>query len=134
MSTDVPIVQMAKTKGPPTQVGAPRELISVGPEERARLKAQRIKLELRQEDLAMRVGVTPATISNLEGTRSKQIKKTVYAKIYRVLFGRRDANETIAVDKDAAFREIVEGALDLDETKQRAVAELIKNLKGTKEA
>lgn len=122
-------LQMPRTKGPAKQVHPTGELITVGPEERERLKKQRLKRDLLGRDLAARVGVTAATISNLETGRSKQVKKTVYAKIYRVLFGSPETAAAVAQDKDASYRKIVEGALELDEHQQKAVADLIDSLK-----
>lgn len=121
--------QMPRTKGPAKQVHPSGQLISVGPEERERLKARRIELEMHQDEIAARVGVAPATISNLETGRSKQVKKVVYAKIYRALYGAAPSVEATAIDKDEAYRRIVEGALELNEGEQAAVAALIEKLR-----
>lgn len=119
--------KMTRASGKGRQVHPKGGVITVGPDERLEFRVQREKLKLRQEDLALKVGVSPATISNLETGRHPQIKKDVYAKIRRVLHlaaAGRDGE-----DSDEAFRAIVAGVIDLDEGGQRVVAALIESLK-----
>ncbi len=103
------------------------ELITVDKEERTALKALRVKRELTGKELARLVGVTAATISNLETGRSKQIRKIVYAKIRRAL----KATETRAsnAEMDEFFRMLVEEAIDLDADQAATAISIIKTLK-----
>lgn len=122
----MPSESMGAPKGPQVHPDGP--LISVDQKEREALKARRIKLELRQEDLAERAGCSPATISNLESGRSSQVRKKVYARIRRSL---REPKVAISAtdESDATFRKIVDDALDLTEKDLRVVAALIDSLK-----
>lgn len=117
------LVQMGAPKGQP-QAHPDGPLISVDSDERAGLKSLRVKRGMTQEALAEKVMCAPATISNLESGRSTQVRKKVYARIKRAL--RSAASET---QSDETFRKIVDGAIDLDERDQLAVAALIDSLK-----
>lgn len=100
--------------------------ISVGTDERQKFKKARIAHGWTQPDLALKSGVNQATISNLETGRHPQVAKEAYARIYYALFKSEPATED-----DATFRAIVAGAANLDETRQKAVAQLIESLATT---
>lgn len=114
---------MTKHKAP--QVHPYGGKISVGLEERQRFKAQRESKGWDQKDLARRIGVTPATISNFENNRHPQVYKMLYAKLKRALF-QESANGD---DGNDTFSKIVDGVIDLPESQQDAVLALIEALK-----
>ena len=116
---------MARSKGRIAQTDS--EKITVGPEERVRIKKAREGRGWKQKELGDRVGVSQGTISNLESGKHPQIYKSVYAAIRRVL---HLSDEMAASDE--VYRQIVEGALELGESEQRAVAALIDQLKKPK--
>ncbi len=119
---------MTQPKKPKGGADAPHPkgaLVTISDIERARCRDRRVFLGLRQEDLATRVGVTTATISNFESGRSRQIRKTVYAKIKRTL---RVSDDTSAPNDDE-FARVVEDLIDLDARGMRAVVALIDSLK-----
>jgi transcriptional regulator with XRE-family HTH domain len=101
--------------------------ITVGPEERAQIKALREAKGWIQKDLATRVGVTPATISNLETGRHPQVYLAVYQKIIAALRG--DGAAQKAMD---AYHRIVEGSAELTESEQLTVAAWIDTLRKAK--
>ena len=103
-------------------------MISVTPEQREAIRNRREKLEWRQEDLAARVPCAPATISNLESGRSKQVKRVVYASVIRALKigeGSATSNE----GNDESFRRIVDGASELDADGLQVVEQMIEALR-----
>lgn len=72
--------------------------------------------------------VTAATVSNIEGGRSRQVRRVVYAKWRRALrLGPATPEVPVAVDED--FTAIVEGVLDLDEKSLNVVRTLVETLK-----
>lgn len=91
------------------------------------MKELREKKGLDQRELATRVGVTPATISNIETGRSKQVRKSVYAAVLRVL-SRKDSAPA-ASGSDEVLKQLVEGMLELDDEKQRMVLGIVNSLK-----
>jgi transcriptional regulator with XRE-family HTH domain len=103
-------------------------LVSVSEEERKQLRARRLKLELRQEDVAERAGCSTGTISNLESGRSTQVRRKVYARIRRVLRGKAVTPVMDEAD-EAMFRELVDGMIDLEGRDLRTVAALVNSLK-----
>jgi transcriptional regulator with XRE-family HTH domain len=74
---------MAKTRGRIPQPKGGK--ITVGPEERVRLKDLRETKGLKQGELAAKIGVTQGTISNLESGRHPQMARDKYAALIRVL-------------------------------------------------
>lgn len=98
--------------------------ISVAPDERKRLKDAREAKGWNQRDLADRIGVAPATISNLETGRHPQVNITVYADLHRALFGSAPAEARL----DDVIKRIVDGATKLSAAEAKAVAELIETL------
>lgn len=68
-------------------------------DERAEVRRLRTAAKLRQGDLAAKIGVSAATISNLETGRSKQPLRETYQAAMRALKGRDaeipDTNERI---------------------------------------
>jgi transcriptional regulator with XRE-family HTH domain len=112
------------TRGKGRQVHPQGGVVTITDDERARLKAKRLEIGWRQEDLSTRAGVSPATVSNLESGRSDQIKRVVYSKIIRAL----KLGDLPAPSTDESFKRIVEGAVDLDEQASRLVAEMIDTL------
>lgn len=87
-------------------------MISISPDERKRLRVAREELGLRQDVLAKRIGVSPATISNVESGRSRQVRRPVYAAIVRAL-KLESATEKDDKANEAAFRNLVEVVSDL---------------------
>lgn len=105
---------MAKISG---RIGQPRGgKITVGPDERARLKQLRTSKGIDQGELAAKIGVSQATISNLESGRHPQMTKDKYAALVRVLGAQADA-----MTNEDAFRRIVQAATALED-EQLAVA------------
>lgn len=103
-------------------------MVTLAPEERAAIKKARLGRDWEQKDLARRVGVSPATISNLEGTRSKQVRLVLLVKIRRVLSLDAEA-AAIADDKgDLARARIYEAALGLDARQLDLAAQMIEEL------
>lgn len=100
-------------------------LMTIDHAERDRLKLARETEGWDQKGLARRAGVTAATISNLEGGRSKQIRKTVYAKVLRALRS-PDAAPSETHDRVVAIILDATAALDLRDTEM--VAELAQRL------
>ena len=58
-------------------------LLTLTDTQRAAIRTARGKME--QKELAEKVGVTPATISNIESGRYGQVRKAVYARILKTL-------------------------------------------------
>ena len=103
-------------------------VMSVGSLERQQIRERREKLGMRQEDLAAKVGVVAATISNLEGGRSKQVKRVVYAAVIRALkIAEGTATSSDSIEDN--YRRIVDGASHLNEAALAAVAALIETLR-----
>lgn len=115
---------MAQRSG--RQVHPTGAVATITNEQRQRIRARREELGWRQEDLAARVGVTPATISNLESGRTAQPKKSVYAKVLRAL---KLGEEPPDAGTEAAYMAIVEGAVELNPQEMQAVRALIESLK-----
>jgi len=102
-------------------------MISVTPEQREAIRKRREKLEWRQEDLAGRVPCSPATISNLESGRSRQVKRVVYANVIRAL--KIGEGTAPAAESNESFNRIVEGASELDADDQTTIERMIDSLR-----
>src|SRR3990167_10473230 len=124
------IAEMARKRDPEedeAEETPTEEVVSLTPAERQRLRARRQDKKLKQSDLATKIGVTPATISNIETGRHQQVKKSIYAKLVQALFGK--AADASSVERNAeAFKTIVDGAVQLDEAGLRAVSALVASL------
>lgn len=105
-------------------------VVTIDGTERSRLKAGREAKELTQGQLAKRIGVTPATISNIETGRHPQVKKTVYAKLVRALFGKDDRQATET--SDLVFTDLVASTMDLSVDQQLALLAIARTLKNTR--
>lgn len=117
---------MAKTSSKASERGdrlAKGAKMDVPKEERKRIRDRRKHLEWRQEDLAARIGVSPATISNLETggrTGEDQSYKAVYAEVVRLL----EVGD-LAGSSDKRFRRVVQKLLKLDERGWEAVEAML---------
>lgn len=100
------------------------EKISVGPEERAFFKKQREEKGLEQKQLAVKVGASQSTISNLESGRHPQVNRATYAKLKQVL-GTFEAGAT----SEALYKRIVDGLMLLNENNLATTADLVDSLK-----
>lgn len=116
---------MTKPKGDAETNHPKGSLVTVSDDERKKCRALREKRGWRQEDIAERIGVTPATISNFESGRSRQIRKAVYAKLKRAL--RVVEDSPAQLDED--FVQLVDDLVELDPNDQSVVAALIDSLK-----
>lgn len=117
-------MRMVKPKGRHKSQTGPK--ISVTPERRAEVKRLREALGWQQKDLAHRIGVNPATISNLETGRHPQIYQTVWFEVVRVL---KISDTGEAGDR---FNRTIEKLAKLDERGQITVEALIDSLLGTR--
>lgn len=98
---------MAKTRGRISQPKGGK--ITVGPEERAHLKMLREAKGLKQGDLAKKIGVVQATISNLESGRHPQVARDKYAELIRVL-----GADSESTSNEESFRRLVTAGAGLD--------------------
>ncbi len=105
------------------------ELITLSKKERVDIRVAREKADLTQRQLATKVGVTSATISNVETGRHPQIRRSLYAELQRVLF-RTSASPTTP-GSDIAYRSLVEKLVDMDEQKLNTIAVVAEALKKT---
>lgn len=103
-------------------------MITIDEDERARIKAAREEAGLTQSEIAVKVGVTAATISNLETGRHPQVRKTVYAKILRVLKLAKAAPDASPAN-DETYKALVDEVIDLDGGEQALVIAYVKHLK-----
>lgn len=102
----------------------------VGPEERERIKKRRLELGWMQKELAAKAGCSYATISNLETGRHPQIKRDVYAGIYKALkLGNADAQHSF---NEESWHAIVQGSLEISDEDRKLVASMIEQLKQRK--
>lgn len=102
----------------------------VTPDERAALKARRLELGWKQEELARKAGTTTATISNLEGGRSGQTRREVYVKVKLALYaGDADVPDRVSV----AFRRITDAAMGVDADTVESVATMLESFKKKRE-
>lgn len=87
-------------------------LISISDEERARLRERREQLELDQEYVGNRIGVSAATIGNIETGRTKQPRRSIYFAYRTYLFrAERGQGET---DLDANVKDLAAAIEQLD--------------------
>lgn len=114
---------MARTKG--RQARPKGDKISVGPEERSRIREAREARGWNQEELASRVGVSAATISNLETGRHGQVYQSQYAKVRALLF----KDGTAPTNAGEQIRAIVSEIGDLPETDLESVALFVRALR-----
>ncbi len=105
------------------------EWITPSDDERKKFRARRIELGLRQKDVAGKVGLTAASISNVETGRSHQIEKVFYARLRHVL---RIVDAAPAESSVQAFRSLVDAAVDLDERETKIATALIETIKKTR--
>lgn len=117
------MLNMAKANGRQTKPTG--EKITVSPAERAAMKKRRLEIEWKQGDLADRLNVSQATISNLESGRHPQLYKSVYAEAKRVL---KIGNAKDAPEDTERFNRVVDKFLQLSTQHQAAVEQLIDSL------
>lgn len=79
---------------------------------------------MTQSDLAKLADTTNATISNMESGRSRQVRKILYARIVRVLFGTAPRED----DLDAVHREIIEELSHLTLGNARLALDMVRAL------
>lgn len=101
--------------------------ITVGPDERAWFKAERIHKGMEQKEVAAKVGCSPSTISNLETGRHPQIFKSVYIGLC-ALFPKEGTTDAPSNTTDW-FSKIADGAATLPESDQELVSRFIETLK-----
>lgn len=116
---------MPKTRGHQAHPEGPK--ITVGPEERTRIKEMREKRGLLQKELATRARTTQGTISNLESGRHEQIYLKVYQRILGVLNIEGEAHQA-----NEYYDRIVAGAANLPESEKKMVASFIEMLEKTR--
>jgi len=115
---------MAKPRGRQAHPGGP--LQGITPEERGTLKARRLELGWKQSELARKAGTTTATISNLEGGRSGQTRREVYAKVRLALYG---GDVGVSDKVSIQFKRIVDAALEVDEATADGVIAMLEAMK-----
>jgi transcriptional regulator with XRE-family HTH domain len=103
-----------QTSGPVTDVT---------PDERAEFKRLRKSKKLRQDQLAAKIHVSPATISNIETGRSGQVRREPYLEALRYLRG--SESEPASGER---FKRVMEKFLKLDDANQIAVEAMINAL------
>lgn len=122
----------------PTRRGAPKgaqpnrvggDLIALDKDERGRIRDRRKELGLTQPQLATAIDVAPATISNLESGRSRQVRRSVYADVVRHLFGKQDPAAHASED---LYKQLVEGLAAMTDADRSIVAGLITSLQNRK--
>jgi transcriptional regulator with XRE-family HTH domain len=111
----------------PNRVGG--DLIALDKDERDRLRNRRQELGLTQPQLATAINVAAATISNLEGGRSRQVRRTVYAAAVRHLFG---TQVPVAQGGEDLYKRIVEGLAVITESDRAIIDGLVTSLKNRK--
>ncbi len=90
--------------------------MTVTPEERAEIRRLRKDKDLSQEEVAEKIGASPATISNVETGRHPQMAAVLYARLMKLLkFGELD-NEA-----EARFKKLVGYFPALDAAQQEAL-------------
>lgn len=107
-------MQMAKNRGRQEHPTGPK--ITISPEERAHIRGLREGRNWTQQELADKAHTTQGTISNLE-SGDRQVYLSVYKRVLIALKA-----ETTTSDY---YSRIVDGASDLTETEQMAIATLI---------
>ncbi len=103
------------------------EVITPSNEERLEFRLRRKKLGLTQQDVATKLGLTAASISNVETGRSRQIEKTFYARLRRLLH-----MGVKAEGEDQTYRVLVDAAIDLDEREMQIATAMIETIKKTR--
>lgn len=129
---------MAKPKQPPKPRQPPPDsapqrhpdgpMMTLSQEQRARLLAARKAKKWRQQDVAKRVNVSHATISNIEKGRHPQVRQKVYAELVR-LFSGNEPDEHVAAQSDALIGAIIDEAAPLNQEDQQLVLNMIQGLK-----
>ena len=104
------------------------KLVTVDGRERQEFRRLRDEAGMTQRDLAERIGVTPATISNVETGRHPQLRRSHYAKLRRALGAGGRATD-IAEAKDALYRGLVGDLADLEEKELRLVAAIVRTIR-----
>jgi transcriptional regulator with XRE-family HTH domain len=97
-------------KGRIVQPGGP--VMDVTPEERARFKDLRKSKGMTQPQLAARIGVSDATISNIETGRSRQVNRTAYLAAMMVL---QSDGLTPHAMRDERIKRILDKLMKIDE-------------------
>lgn len=99
--------------------------------ERARLRKLREDRDLGQKEVADKIGVTQATISNIEnGKHTGQVKKSVYAKLIRYYKTKPGMSEPTA-EQEAAFKALIEEVGDLTPDQYVAIRAVVKTITKT---
>lgn len=101
-------------------------LITVDDDWRSNLEEALERKEMSQRELARRVGVTPATISNLVTGRHAQARKSLVGAIHAALGWGPPIDNAVV---DDAYQRIVEGAREISASDRETVARLIASLK-----
>jgi transcriptional regulator with XRE-family HTH domain len=122
--------QVPRKKG--SQVHPKGPLIDIDEAERNRIRDRRNKLEMQQDELARLAKTTPATISNLEGGRSKQVRRVVYFKVLQVL--KLEEMKQPTSEAGELLEQIVEGAAQLDVEALKQVEGMVKLLAKTRKS
>lgn len=104
--------------------------MDVSQNERDRLKGLREGRGWTQQQFARRIGLTNGTISNFESGKSKQVFRTVYAKIVRALDPKHATmSESEARAHSAAFSSFVVDIADLTLEQLEALRPVVQTLK-----
>jgi transcriptional regulator with XRE-family HTH domain len=119
------VTNMAKAKG---RIAQPKGgKITVGPDERTRLKELREKKGLGQKELALKIGVTQGTISNLESGRHPQMTKLAYASLVKAL-----GTDAESMTNEEAYQRLVRAASTLGADQLAVAAATIEALAAPK--
>lgn len=94
-------------------------VIDLTPEDRAEFRRLRKSKKLTQEQLADKIHVSTATISNIETGRSDQPRRAVYLEALRFL---KDAKaEPVNENRSARFKRVMDKYMQLDEGSEKVV-------------
>lgn len=123
----VPSILVARTKRPSQgrQEHPSGELISIDEIWKARVRREIKARKWLQKDLADKVGVVPATITNLLGEEQMQGRRVVVEAIHRA-FGWEPPPATRVIDE--AYAKIVNSLPSLSEIEREQIAALVNSL------
>lgn len=103
--------------------------------ERHHLRDLRKKRGWTQHQLALRIGLTNGTISNFESGTSKQVFRSVYAKIVRALTPKQAALSAAEAKSQAeAFGAFVSNVADLTPEQLASLVPVIETLKKSRQS
>lgn len=127
----LPSRPMGRAKGAaPGQIHPKGPLITIPADLPATITAYRAAHGLTQGAFASKVKLSQGAISNIESGAATQVRRTVLARIQRVL--RIEASASDSDGTDDAFTEAVESLVYLDAEQLRAVAQMTAALKKAK--